>query len=141
MEKWRSPMWVNSTERPEGGRTRDGNLLRNMDSTSITTMFPDSGLTYFSPQGTSRTLDHWAGPVGIHHIVEECRVLWQTGRRLQLITTGLPRDHLPILLTLRYILHPQRGETSTARPGLDGICKRSQTACRRETNEWNSYKH
>ena len=35
------------------------NLLRNTDSTSITTMFPESGPTYFSPQGTSRTLDHW----------------------------------------------------------------------------------
>ena len=44
------------------------NLLRNTDSTSITTMFPESGPTYFSPQGTSRTLDHWVGPVGIHHI-------------------------------------------------------------------------
>ena len=53
------------------------NLLRNTDSTSITTMFPESGPTYFSPQGTSRTLDHRVGPVGIHHIVEECRVLWK----------------------------------------------------------------
>ena len=48
-------------------------LLRNTDSTSITTMYAESGPTYFSPQGTSRTLDQWVGPVGIHHIVEECR--------------------------------------------------------------------
>ena len=61
------------------------NLLRNTDSTSITTMFPDSGPTYFSPRGTSRSLDHWVGLVGIDHIVEECGVLWQTRRRLQLI--------------------------------------------------------
>ena len=87
------------------------NLLRNTDSTSITTMFPDSGPTCVSLQGTSRTLDHWVGLVGIHHIVEESRVLWQTVRRLQLIPDGLPRDHLPILLILRYILQLQRGET------------------------------
>ena len=67
------------------------NLPRNTDSTLTTTMFPESGPTYFSPQGTSRTLDHWVWPVGIHHIVEDCRVLWKTG----------PRDHMPILLTLR----------------------------------------
>ena len=46
------------------------NLLRNTDSTSITTMFPDSRPTYFSPQGTSRTLDHGVG------------------RRLQIIPAG-----------------------------------------------------
>ena len=94
------------------------NLLRNTDSTSITTMSLGSGPTYFSPQGTSRTLDHWVGPVEIHHIVEECGVLWQMVRRLQLIPAGLSRDHLPILLTLRYTPQPQRGETSTARPGI-----------------------
>ena len=77
------------------------NLLRNTDSTSITTMFPDSGPTYFSPQGTSRTLDHWI----TDHMVEECGVLWQTGRRLQLSPAGLPRDHV--------LLQPQ-----TARAGI-----------------------
>ena len=76
-------------------------LLRNMDSTPITTMYSESGPPYFSPQGTSRTLDHWVGPVGIHHIVEECRVLWKTGRRHEIIPAGLPRDHMPILLKLR----------------------------------------
>ena len=40
-------------------------LLRNTDSTSITTMYSDSGHTYLSPQGTSRTLDHWVGPLTI----------------------------------------------------------------------------
>ena len=88
-----------SSEQKVAGHEME-NLLRNTDSTSITTMFPDSGPTYFSPQGTSRTLDHWVGPVGFHHVVEECRVLWQTGRRLQLIPAGLPRDRLPILLPL-----------------------------------------
>ena len=52
-------------------------------------------------------------PVGIHHIVEDWRVLWKTGRRLQLIPAGLPRDHMPILLTLRYTL-----QASTARAGI-----------------------
>ena len=51
------------------------NLLRNTVSTSITTMFPDLGPMCFSPQGPSRTLDHWVGPVGIHHVVEDFRVL------------------------------------------------------------------
>ena len=92
-----------------------GNLLRNTDSTSIATVFPESGPTYFSPQGTSRTLDHWVGPVGLHHIVEDCRVLWKTERRSQLFPAGLPRDHMPILLTLRYALQLQRREASTAR--------------------------
>ena len=32
--------------------------------------------------------------------------------------TGLPPDHVPILLTLRYILQPQRGEAPTARAGI-----------------------
>ena len=32
--------------------------------------------------------------------------------------TGLPPDHEPILLTLRYILQPQRGEAPTARAGI-----------------------
>ena len=93
-------------------------LLRLTDSTSITTNFSESGPAYFSPQGASRTLDHWVGPVGIHHIVEECRVLWRTGRRLQLIPAGLPRDQMPILLTLRYTLQPQRGEA--AAPQYEG---------------------
>ena len=53
-----------------------------------------------------------------HHIVEDCRVLWKTGRRLQLAPAGLPRDHLPILLTQRYTLQPQRGEASTALAGI-----------------------
>ena len=88
-------------------------LLRNTDSTSVTTMNSESGPTYFSPQGTSRTLDHWVGPVGIHRTVEECRVLWKTGRRLQIIPAGLPRDHVPILLNLRYTLQPQRTEAET----------------------------
>ena len=61
---------------------------------------------HFSPQGTSRTLDHWAGPVGIHHVVEDCCVLWKTERRLPIIPAGLPRDHQPRLLTLRYTLRP-----------------------------------
>ena len=93
-------------------------LLRNTDSTSIKTTLAESGPTYFSPQGTARTLDHCVGPVGIHQIVEKCRVLWSTGRRLQLIPAGLPRDHMPILLTLRYTLQPQRGEIAT--PQLEG---------------------
>ena len=62
------------------------NLLRKTDSTSIKTMFPDSGPTYFSPQGTSRTLDHWVGLVGIHHIVEECRVAKTTAHPRQTST-------------------------------------------------------
>ena len=53
------------------------------------------------------------GPVGIHHIVEECRVLWKTGRRLQIIPAGTPRDHMPILLNLRYTPQPQRTEAET----------------------------
>ena len=65
-------------------------------------------------QQSTRNLDprtsHWVGPVGIHHIVEECRVLWKTGRSLQIIPAGLPRDHMPILLNLRYTLQPQRTE-------------------------------
>ena len=45
-------------------------------------------------------------------------MLWKTGRRLKLIPAGLPRDHTPIPLALRYTLQPQRGEAST---GLAGI--------------------
>ena len=112
-------------------------LLRNTDSTSITTMYLEYGPTYFSPQGTSRTLDRWVGPVGIHHIVEECRVLWKTGRRLQIIPAGLPRDHMPIpyrTCATRYSLREQRRrhmlETS-------GTCKRLQAVSREVTNEWN----
>ena len=73
-------------------------LFRNTDSTSLTTMHPEAGPTYVSPDGTSRTLDHWVGSVGLHQFVEVCRVLWQVGRRLQIIPAGSPRDHLPILL-------------------------------------------
>ena len=52
----------------ESGRTLE-NLARNTDSTSIATVFSDSRSAYFSPHGTSRTLDHCVGPIGIHHIV------------------------------------------------------------------------
>ena len=76
-------------------------LLRNTDSTSITTMYLESGCTHNSPQGTARSLDHWVGPVGKHHFVEECGVRWKTERRLQIIPAGLPRDHMPIILTQR----------------------------------------
>ena len=82
-------------------------LLRNTDSTSITTMYSESGPTCITPQGTSRTLDHRVGPVGIHHIVEECRLLWKTGRRLKIIPAGLPRDRVPVHLNLRHTLQPQ----------------------------------
>ena len=88
-------------------------LLRNTDSTSITTVHLESGPPYFSPQGTSPTLDHRVGPVGISRIVEDCRVLWKKGRRLQIIPAGPPRDHMPILLNLRYILQPQRTQAET----------------------------
>ena len=55
-------------------------------------MYSEHGPTYFSPQRTSRTLDHWLGLVGIHRIVEKCRMPWKTGRRLQIIPGELPRD-------------------------------------------------
>ena len=49
--------------------------------------------------------------------------LWKTAecsgkRSAELIPAGVPRDHMPILLTLRYTLQPQRGEASTARAGI-----------------------
>ena len=50
------------------------------------TLYSEAGQT--SPQGTSLTLDHWVELVGIHHIVEDCRVPWKTGRRLQIIQQG-----------------------------------------------------
>ena len=84
---------------------------------------------------TTRHITYTGSLVGIHHIVEECRVLWKTEPRLQPIPAELPRDHVPILLTLGYTLQPQRGEASTAR-GSDGTCKRLQTACRRGANEF-----
>ena len=43
--------------------------------------------------------------------------LWNAGRKLQIIPAGLPRDHLPILLTLRYPLQPKREEAAIAHFG------------------------
>ena len=59
--------------------------------------------------------------MGIHHIEEERRVLWQTVRRLQIIPAGLPRDHMPILLTMRYTLQLQRAEAETQNGGKWGV--------------------
>ena len=70
----------------------------------------------------------------MHHIVNECRVLWKTGRRLQIIPARLPRDHMPILLNLRYTLQPQRTEAET-QSGSKWACKRLQTVCRGVTND------
>ena len=36
------------------------------------------------------------GPVGIHHIVDERRVLLKTGPRLLIVPAGLQRDHMPL---------------------------------------------
>ena len=94
------------------GEQKLASLLRNTDSTSITTMYSEVGPMYFSSQGTSRTLDHCVGSVGVHHVVEECRVLWKTARRLQIIPAGQPRDYMPILLSLRYTLQPRRTEAA-----------------------------
>ena len=54
-------------------------LLRNTDRTSITTMYSESGPTYFSPQGTSHA-ESMCGTCGNYHIVEECRVHIHEGR-------------------------------------------------------------
>ena len=119
MNKSKSPLWENST-----GANRIWQDTRWKSCCGTRTVprsqqcFPESGPTYFTPQSTSHTLDHWVGPVGIHHIEEDCRVLWKARRRLQLVPAGRPRDHMPILLTLRHTLQPQRGEASTARAGI-----------------------
>ena len=62
------------------------NLLRNTDNTSITTMFPNLDLR-----------------------ISHRDLLEFIGRILQLIHAGLPRDHMPILLTLRYTLQLREG--------------------------------
>ena len=118
-------MWVNSTG---ANRIRDGKPAEEHGhSASITTMFPDSGRTSHHKARHVQWITGWD--------LLEFITLWKnvecTGRRLQQIPAGLPRDHVPILLTLRYILQPQRGEAPTARRGLDGTCKRLQIACRR----------
>ena len=81
MNKSKNHQWESTT-----GANRS--VPRNSDSTSITTMYSESGPTY---RPLSRTC--W-------NSVQDCRVRWKTGRRLQIIPAGLPRDQLPILLTL-----------------------------------------
>ena len=92
-------------------------LLRNTDSTSITTMFAKSGPTCFSPQGTARTLDHWVGPVGIHHIVRECRVLLEHGTQTPAHSRrALPRPHAdPLDTTIHTTTPEERDSHITAR--------------------------
>ena len=95
-------------ERTESGRIRNGNFApeyrQHLDHNNVLGILTYVFLTtrYLAYAGSQ------VGPVGIHHMVEECGVLCGTGRRLQLIPAGLPRHHMPILLTLRYTLQPQR---------------------------------
>ena len=105
-------------ERTEIGRTRDGQLAaehgQHLDHNNVSRIWTYVLLTTRHIAHTGSLL----GPFVIHHVVEDCRVLWKTERRLKLIPAGLPRDHTPIPLALRYTLQPQRGEAST---GLAGI--------------------
>ena len=72
-----------------------------MDDTLITTMYSESGPTYFSPQGTSRTLDHCVGPVEFTILSKNAGCSGKQDSDSQIIPVGLPRDHVPILLNLR----------------------------------------
>ena len=84
-------------ERTESGRIRNGNFApeyrQHLDHNNVLGILTYVFLTtrYLAYAGSQ------VGPVGIHHMVEECGVLWRTGRRLELIPAGLPRDHMPIL--------------------------------------------
>ena len=68
----------------------------------------------------SRTLDHWVGPVGIHHIVEECRILWKN--RTQ--TTDYPS------------VTTTRPHANSSEPALHATAA-TKAETHQVTNEWN----
>ena len=105
--------------------------LRNTDSTKITTMNSECGATYFSPQGTSRSLDHRVGPVGIHHIVEECRVLLKQGANCRSSQQGCRETTCQFFgpCATHCSLKEQRHEQHSLE--VNGIYKRLRTACKK----------
>ena len=117
-------------------------LLRNTD---ITTLYSKSGPAFCSPQGTSGTPDLWVGPVGTRHTVEDCRVLWKTGRRLQSIPRrASARPHANSLDPALHTAAPgRRGSNSTVWERMESASERRLPAggrrssgflCKRLTN-------
>ena len=43
-------------------------------------------------------------PTEVLPIVESCKILWRTGRRLQLIPAAGALDHVPMLLEINYTI-------------------------------------
>ena len=94
VNKSKSPSWENSTGANSNWQdTRWRTCCGTRTVPRLQQCFPK----------LDRRISHWVGLVGIHHIVEDCRVQWKTKRKLQLIPARLPRDHMPILI-LRYTL-------------------------------------
>ena len=71
---------------------------------------------------TTRHFTHTGSLGGTCRNSSHCRrmscSLWRTGRRLKIIPAGLPRDHVPILLTLRNTLQPPRRKAVESTPQL-----------------------
>ena len=69
--------------------------------------WPQGGPTYFHHTGSCSTIDHILVPNWFLPNIEHLTVAWRSGRRLQQIPSGMPRDHLPIIMKFRYNLLEQ----------------------------------
>eukprot|EP00959_Pyramimonas_sp_CCMP1952_P405206 8492648-Pyramimonas_sp.AAC.1 len=58
------------------------------------------GPTYYGNKQNSSTIDHIFVPTAVREHVLSCRVLWSQARKLQMIPSRTPRDHVPTLLRL-----------------------------------------
>ena len=99
------------TPGPAGLRVRE--WLEEKQMCVVNTYFPEAGPTYFGMTGRPSVLDYFMIPTTLLPAVKFCKVAWKTGRALQLIPSGSPRDHMPLLMGVDYELRsPPPGEKS-----------------------------
>ena len=78
------------------------------------TFFPQGGPTFFHYSGSCSTIDHLVVPRWFLGNVRRYFVAWRSGRRLQLIPSGSPRDHMPVMMCISY--HHLEQFSSDSRP-------------------------
>ena len=77
-------------------------LMEACDLAAAGTFWPKGGPTFFHHSGSSSTIDQFLIPRWALHNVASYHVAWHSARRLQLIPSGRPRDHVPVLMQLDY---------------------------------------
>ena len=100
---------TSATKREQGPATEwVTSFLTELNYCASGTWFSKAGPSYYSADSEGdkgkTTPDQFLIPSEKRQMVKDVLIYWQMGRRVQLIPSGLPTDHLPVKMWLTYQL-------------------------------------